>query len=143
MGCDIHAKIEYQRFPKHPSRWDNFAMDICLPRDYGVFAAMLDGHARDSGEWGGVAPARGLPTDGDNFWMTHEYVHEHWNPDPACTADWGHSWLTTAEFAEALGRVSARRPSDPVSVEYRVTLAMMQGLEAAGHPARIVFGFDN
>lgn len=54
--------------------------------------------------------------------------------------DWHtHSWITTDEFAQVLGRMSPSR----VSVEYWALLAAMKELEWHGQEVRLVFWFDN
>lgn len=64
--------------------------------------------------------------------------------------DWhSHSWLTTAELAQAIDRYQFvardRWPGDDgnVPAEWAAMLAAMRALEAAGKLTRIVFWFDN
>jgi hypothetical protein len=146
MGCDIHAKIEYRRFS---DQWDNFAMDINLPRNYLIFGSLVDDHSRGPKGLVGVAPARDYPEDADSFWF---FGNPEWSPDPKHTADHTLSWLTTTEYAKALENAADFAKSkgwketakDPfVDPQYHAVLGVMNTLEAAGMPCRLVFGFDN
>lgn len=73
-----------------------------------------------------------------------EWLDDHWATD----GDWHTpSWLTTAEFAEALRRHAAGTYADGsprrYDVEYAMTLGAMVAAEESGHQCRIVFWFDN
>lgn len=123
MGCDIHAAVEYREH----SHWEVFAREVELPRSYRTFGALAG--VRDSEVEPAIQP-RGLPADLNPSWLRQG------DDDNPLLGDHSFSWLTTAEFEEALSRVDALP-------EYRAVLAAMRTLEESGLPARLVFGFDN
>lgn len=125
MGCDIHAGIEY----RDRDHWEVFAREVELPRSYRVFSALAGVRNYHEESIEPISEPRGLPDD-LSWWMKPD-EDGHW------LGDHSFSWVTTAEFEEALKR------SDEGRAEYRAVLAAMKVLEAEGWTARLVFGFDN
>lgn len=140
MGCDLHAVVV-----SRPERgYGQVLMTFNEPRDYRMFAAMADVR-----NYMGITPVskpRGLP----HWWTT---VGEHKpNDEPTFylngadigLGDHSFSWLTTAEFEDAIQRAqSAPSVGGDVDPAYTATLAFMQSLDATGWRSTLVFGFDN
>lgn len=127
MGCDIHATVEVKAY----GSWRAAVAEIDLPRQYEVFAALVDDHPRSYNNQSGVASARGLPDDADRGFCD------------SCGEDrWGDhtfSWLDPEEFSSALAKVPEH------GYEYAAIASYMRVLsDAVGvGSVRIVFGFDN
>lgn len=139
MGCDIHVHIECQRYRERGvCSWQSFAAMGFEPRDYELFGAMTNGEVRAPAPDGVAFPPRGYPADADDD--ANEAYYEgpdYWKRETPCP-DWHTpSWLTTAEYVQAMERVG------DVDYFWRAVAVAMQSLEASGHPARIVFWFDN
>jgi len=69
-----------------------------------------------------------------------KYREEHWVTNP----DWhSHSWLTTAEYEQAIEAFRKATEMYPLELEYLVILDCLFSFERQGHEARLVFWFDN
>jgi len=138
MGCDIHAVV----FAPTWGPQNEAILAFSEPRDYRLFSAMAN--VRNyTDKVIPVAEPRGLPT-----WLNANVDSDGepsvWVSGYVGFGDHSYSWLTTDEFAEAIRRADASRPeSPPCNVTYHAVLAAMRSLDAAGHPATLVFGFDN
>jgi hypothetical protein len=160
MGCDIHAKIEFQ--PPYSNHWSHFAEDLNLGRNYVLFAFLVDQHFRGTGaNIKGEVPERGLPTDGDSYrTYTEEQLNEMWtkrkteNPDECIdefrSGTWigqhTFTWLTPEEFENALTRYdewSKNSEYHKPEPEYWAVHAMMKSLKDSGINNRLIIGFDN
>ncbi len=162
MGCDIHIYPEYQIH----GGWSSLATNVNPGRDYELFTK-LAGVRGDPKE--ALIPPRGVPADrslmtkwGDELFINDETVNsegccsrasaERWvaqdisqwvDDRKASVTDPDHhtrSWLSTAEFRQALESPSAY--GEP-RVEYWGLLAMLEEVQRRGHETRIVFWFDN
>jgi hypothetical protein len=130
MGCDIHVCLEYKDVG---NGWNICLATIMhLPRWYALFGAMGNHHRSNVQP---VFTPRGLPADMD-YWTKvaaeEEGIDGH-----------THSWLSTEELAEALGRACDGGNEDYKSPDSECLLAAMRKLDELGHPARIVYWFDN
>lgn len=140
MGCDIHAQVEWKR---RPDWWVTVLSIDFMPRDYDMFALLVDGHSRDYNHLGGVAPERGLPPEGSDVRREVEHQGETDCHGLGC-ADHTFSWVTPREFHEAVERYErgpARRPY-PLDPEWHALDAYLSRLAQAGE-VRLVIGFDN
>lgn len=158
MGCDIHLYIEYK--PSGADRWRSFGERINPGRNYQIFGRLAGVRCEDEQH---IAP-RGVPEDMSYSALGDHWLYVTDRPgDGSCTRqdaeryisncgsrwrgseqkhvshpDWHtHSWLTTSEFADAIGGF------DSGEFEYRAILAAMRSFEADGCVARVVFWFDN
>lgn len=132
MGCDIHMTIyvenPYGDVPEGMSEFWSMA-DVQIDRDYRLFAAMAGVRARNREDIEPVAMPRGLPTE------IKPYRVFGWLAD---TVDGhSHSWLTPAEFEEAIKRAESENASAKAALEYARAWFNL------GRRALIVFCFDN
>ena len=141
MGCDIHVHVECQRYLSRGEHdWQSFASLGFEPRDYALFGAMTAGEVRSDTTLAGAVAPRGYPSDADDDANEDYYEgEEYWRRETRVpNLDWHTpSWLTTAEFVAAVEHVG------DVDYYWRAIATVMQSLEASGHPARVVFWFDN
>lgn len=161
MGCDIHCYIEYKN--KNDTRWRDFGGRINPGRYYSIFSKMAG--VRSYGDDPPVVPPRGRLTDmayaardDDQLYITDSnedgctapdrakewvdrgistYINNHEGKPTWVTSPdhHSHSWLTAAEFQQALG--------ESALVEYTAMLAAMKHFEDTNHDCRLVFWFDN
>ena len=169
MGCDIHGYIEFRNPERNPKRWEPMGGQLWLERNYlmfGLLAGVRDGGAMH-------IPPRGIPGDlgweADEDY--HLYISEVADDrGKSCTQtdalswvasglsvwtnagrtrisnpDWHTpSWLTTAEYAEALRRYTQEYDSPyRLGVTFAAALGAMIAAEEHGCQARLVFWFDN
>lgn len=172
MGCDIHMYVQYRKknFDPKWDHWSEFGGRINPGRDYSLFGILSDG-VRSS--WEKCHEPKGLPEGDLGWDAERDanlYIRE--NPQPyeegTCTLEdaqrWGHkieldkdgkpwrtrhpdwhshSWLTTAEYAQAL-RWYTSQTKYKVGLEYKALLSVMKTLENKGeNDVRVVFWFDN
>lgn len=122
MGIDIHAWIEYQRWPEH-DKASEFAT-LTLVRNNVIAVTMGYPYNHTWEDLEPVVDPRGFPEDCDP-----EIVKRAAGEAP--------SWLTADELDEALTR-AAPKLRDGVPAEYRAIVAAMRAL---GPSARLVFWF--
>lgn len=147
------------------NNWKSFGGRINPGRNYIIFSLLAG--IRNYNELPILVPPRGMPEDAGYYadnenrmyisedsqensvtmeraqtWVdqgSSKFVYRdndipRWVTHP----DWhSHSWLTTKEFAAALGEYVEVEP------EYEAVLASMKKFEELGFEARIVFWFDN
>lgn len=126
MGCDIHAFIEYQCDDYHVTQ-----SQVFIDRWYILFGALAG--VRDS-DVVNLFPARGLPED---IGVETRGAWYDWQDDAHHA-----SWLTTAEFEQAIA-VLGERFEVTNAIDVQTVLATMRHLDASSHLARLVFWFDS
>lgn len=140
MGCDIHALVYAKR------RKDAWAPEPVMafrePRWYPLFAAMAG--VRNSFDVDHIEP-RGLPdwTTRNDFPYCPLCYTDVGEGERGILGDHSFSWLTTAEYREALGAAKRHLLAGENVAEYDAVLAFMEAMESDGHEAFIVFGFDS
>lgn len=141
MGCDIHAFVEFQKYPDERERgWRTFAALQSEPRWYLLFGALTRGEVRGyHGFPENGPPLRGIPAHvgdetGDDYYKDHD---PRMGPD----LDWhSPSWVTADEFATCLEWVAEHGEKPDY---WPAVLATMRTLDQEGTPSRLVFWFDN
>lgn len=139
MGCDIHVTVE-----RHVIR--DFEAEVMhldyVPRSYTMFGCMVDGHGRAPSGVVGVAPARGLPPGPTKIAMDWAIrVGEDPYGEGARGGAHTFSWLTPAEYREALDRYRSFVGEEPAP-EWLALGCYLDELEKHGD-VRLVFSFDN
>lgn len=167
MGCDIHAYVEYQRWPSLERPWTVICHDVGS-RDYRWFGIIAGVRVDDIQQ----VPMRGLPqgisdnlvreaylrvevgdeATADNTCTVDDAVRwkiprEKWislyNEDYVPHPDWhSHSWMTAAELDACILRYNMMF-GDDLDAEWLAVAALMQVFEDRGTPTRLVFWFDN
>lgn len=140
MGCDIHASVEYEH---REGMWFTVCDLAFLPRDYQMFARLVDGHSRDYDKVGGVAPERGLPPLPSALRRDIEWAQAHPEDAPRPAVAWGDhtfSWLTPAEYEKAL-QLRIGDGNGP-GAEW-VAIGRYMDLLSESGCVRFVFSFDN
>lgn len=119
MGCDVHPKIEVEKWPGRDDPWIDVA-ELHFWRDYTAFGLMAGVRGEEKlFAARGYAPLLSTDLNGDH------------TP----------SWLTTQEFRQVLERMSELgREADE---SYWSALAYMEDTERRGFRARLVFNFDS
>jgi hypothetical protein len=96
LGSDIHLFIEYRVKNNDTARWNSFAGQIELERDYRIFAR-LAGVRGDLAN--AIVPPRGFPEDAgpkakDENLLWIDYTEKEPNPwDSACKPDEAKHWV--------------------------------------------------
>ena len=134
MGCDIHCDVEAKT---STGWWLPMGQDLEIGRDYALFSAMADvrnGENGDSEYIEPVAAPRGWPKGAGYGREIISDAIQH-----------SRSWLSAAEFREAIRRAEEYLTTRPVSAEAKAILAYMEALFLGGEyvEVRIFFGFDN
>lgn len=164
IGCDIHCYIEYQTpGGAEAGQWSNFGGRINPGRDYEVFGRLAGARGGSALVAPRGFPDDAAFEAMNDFWLFIDYSGDgngegHTTPEraqkyvkeyrqryrggshdkPTCVSDpdWhSHSWLTTAEWADAIGSTAG--------VEYIGILGAMRAMESDGAKCRVVFWFDN
>lgn len=137
MGTDIHMSIETKQL--YNGEWSRYLALEYMPRVYLVFEELAGVRLtyNVTRAWHG----RGLPADSwsaggcDSARGFHIYG-EH-----------SHTWLARDEYARALANIAGLPYEHKVARErmahYELVLTILDKLEAAGHSARVVVGFDS
>lgn len=120
MGCDIHATIEYE---KYPGMWFAFCEEIDLERDYRRFSQLAGVRANDSTKY---PRPKGFPERAYTS-EAQEKFEEMGGHTP--------SWATREEWDTA----TAEREGDG----YHIVSQIMRLLAEAGRASRVVYWFDS
>lgn len=133
MGCNSHVAIEVRGTLPHlpPMTWECFAKGLRACRWYPMYAAMAD--VRNDGTVEPISPPRGMPDDASRDAI--EFIEQ--------ASDHSYTWLTVAEYREALTRATRTNPDVPT--EWHVLETMLLALEGAYGvvDVRVVIGFAN